>query len=110
MHFLIRYIFLCISLDSPFHTYLLCGDRMTFYRNLEDFNPLFNTGVMAPATNLTALAAWTAHTSAGTHVQHYNLTAPQHWQPGPHMPPQHSHSKYINYTKYIMYVVGNEYM
>jgi len=45
------------------------------------------TGVMAPATNLTALAAWTAHTSAGTHVRHYNLTAPQCQQPGPHMPP-----------------------
>ena len=39
-HFLIRYIFLCISLDSLFHTYLVCGDRMTYYRNLEDFNPL----------------------------------------------------------------------
>jgi len=91
------------------------------------------TSVMAPATNLTAPAAWTAHTSAGTHVQHYNLTvlqcrrpglhtrllahiqrynltAPQRQWPGPHMPPQHSHSKYINYTKYIMYVVGKEYM
>jgi len=68
------------------------------------------TSVMAPATNLTAPAAWTAHMPAGTHVQHYNLTAPQHWQPGPHMPPQHSHSKHINYTKYIMYVVGKEYM
>jgi len=44
MHFLIRYIFLGISVDSLFLTYLLCGDRMTYYRNLEDINPLFDSG------------------------------------------------------------------
>jgi len=42
MHFLIRYRFLTISVVSTFHTYLLCGDRTTFYRNLEDINPLFD--------------------------------------------------------------------
>ena len=44
-HFLIRYIFLSISIVSPFHTYLHCGDRTTFYRNLEDFNPLSDSGL-----------------------------------------------------------------
>jgi len=42
------------------------------------------TGVMAPATNLTAPVAWTAHTPASTHVWHYNLTALQCWWPGLH--------------------------
>jgi len=43
------------------------------------------TSVMAPATNLTALVAWTAHMPASTHVWCYNLTAPQCQQPGLHI-------------------------
>jgi len=69
------------------------------------------TGMMAPATNLTAPVAWTAHTPAGTTCMalQYDCTTVLAACTS-HMPPQHSHSKYINYTKYIMYVVGKEYM
>jgi len=41
--FLIRYIFLYISLVSPFLLTSIVGDRTTYYRNLKDINPLSNT-------------------------------------------------------------------
>ena len=45
------------------YAYLICGDRTTYYRNLKDFNPLFNTG----AADSTLFAdGFGAHFEVGT--------------------------------------------